>query len=108
MSRRPRTKTRVSTFRLTLALRWSSFSTSWRLRRASRLQVKAEARLTLLLRATDQQHLHLKELEERLLLLTQQRQEQLDSLAYRTTGVLPPLQTEPLLLSPEESSTQSR
>lgn len=107
MSPRARTSRTASSSRLTLGLRWARFWTSWRLSRIPKQQAKAERRLTLLLEATDQQHLHLKELEERHLLLTQQFQEQRESRVYRRTGLLPPAETPTFPMLEESSTPQS-
>lgn len=79
--------------------------TRWLLKRTLRLQTRERARLVLLLRQTDQQHLRLKELQEqehllgRRLLEMAESQQFRESLGFQPKLVLPPLPPE---VTPEE------
>ncbi len=83
---------RASTSRLRLTQRSRLSWTSWRLRRATRAQARAEQRLVLLQLETDHQLLRLKELEQERLSLLHRQAEMAEARSFReqTLPALPP------------------
>lgn len=95
MSKHKNLRRRLSLSALTLRHRWRKSWTSWRLKRTSSRQLKAERRRQLLLLELDSHLLSMKELEQRRSSLQNRLLEMAASHQYRTQGILPPQPTDP-------------